>query len=177
MKSIVIYNSQTGFTKKYAEWISGAAACECVELSKAAKLNLSGYDAVVFGSWFRAGGITKLSWFKKQLPALAAAGKKLIVFGVGASPAESPDVAVALQRALTDEERKVIQIFYCPGGLDYSKMSAFSRFAMHLFVKMLSAKKDATEAEKKQVEMIARSYDISDKKYADAIAGELTGTH
>ena len=32
-------------------------------------------------------------------------------------------------------------------------------------------------AEKKQAEMIARSYDISDKKYADAIAGELTGTH
>ena len=28
MKSIVIYNSQTGFTKKYAEWISEAAACE-----------------------------------------------------------------------------------------------------------------------------------------------------
>ena len=48
MKSIVIYNSQTGFTKKYAEWISEAAACECVEFKQAAKLNLSDYDAIVF---------------------------------------------------------------------------------------------------------------------------------
>ena|GEM_PF-3968787 len=29
MKSIVIYNSQTGFTKQYAQWISDVAGCEC----------------------------------------------------------------------------------------------------------------------------------------------------
>ena len=74
MKSIVIYNSQTGFTKKYAEWIAEAAACECVEFKQAAKLNLADYDAIVFGSWCMAGSITKLTWFKKQMPALAAAG-------------------------------------------------------------------------------------------------------
>ena len=36
---IVIYNSQTGFTKKYAQWISEALECECVELNEAGKLN------------------------------------------------------------------------------------------------------------------------------------------
>ena len=35
MKSIVIYNSQTGFTKKYAEWISEATGCEAVEFKHA----------------------------------------------------------------------------------------------------------------------------------------------
>lgn len=41
MKSIVIYNSQTGFTKQYAEWISQEAGCECVSLKKASKIKLS----------------------------------------------------------------------------------------------------------------------------------------
>ena len=29
MKTIVIYNSQTGFTKRYAEWIAEAAGADC----------------------------------------------------------------------------------------------------------------------------------------------------
>ena len=85
MKAIVIYNSQTGFTKKYAEWISQEAGCECVEFSKGSKMNLSEYDAIVFGGWCLAGQMTKLGWFKKEMPALYDSGKKLIVFAVGAS--------------------------------------------------------------------------------------------
>ncbi len=37
MKTIVIYNSQTGFTKRYAEWIAEAAGADCLELSAAKK--------------------------------------------------------------------------------------------------------------------------------------------
>ena len=43
MKSIVIYYSQTGFTKQYAQWISEAAGCECVPLKKAGKIKLADY--------------------------------------------------------------------------------------------------------------------------------------
>lgn len=35
MKVAVIYNSQTGFTKKYAEWISEATGADCLELKVA----------------------------------------------------------------------------------------------------------------------------------------------
>ena len=173
MKSIVIYNSQTGFTKKYAEWIAEAAACECVEFKKAAKLNLADYDAIVFGSWCMAGSITKLSWFKKQMSSLAAAGKKLIVYAVGGSPEENPDVAVAIRRVFTDEDRKIVKVFYCPGGFNYEKMNGVSKLMMKMFTKAIASKKDASEDEKKMAEMISHSYDISDKKYADAIAAEL----
>ena len=33
MKTIVIYNSQTGFTKRYAQWIAEKTNGECVELN------------------------------------------------------------------------------------------------------------------------------------------------
>ena len=37
---IVIYNTQTGFTKKYAEWLSEALECECGDCSGAEKMKL-----------------------------------------------------------------------------------------------------------------------------------------
>lgn len=37
MKTIVIYNSKTGFTKRYAQWIADAARADCIELSQAKK--------------------------------------------------------------------------------------------------------------------------------------------
>ena len=84
MKTIIIYNSQTGFTKRYAEWIAEAAKADCIELSAAKKKDLTAYEAIVFGSWACAGSISKISWFKGNIDKWA--GKKLIVFCVGASP-------------------------------------------------------------------------------------------
>ncbi|MBQ5498936.1 MAG: hypothetical protein IIT73_03995, partial [Treponema sp.] len=80
MKTIVIYTSQTGFTKRYAEWISEASGAECVEFKQAKKIKLSDYDAIIFGSWFMAGGVTKLNWFKNQIAELSSESKKIMVY-------------------------------------------------------------------------------------------------
>ena len=173
MKSIVIYNSKTGFTKKYAEWISEAAGCECIELKKAGKVKLADYDSIVFGGWCMAGGLSKIAWFKKQIPALSAAGKKLIVFMVGASPAESKEAQDSLRRNFTDDEWNKVKAFYCPGGLDYDKIKGFSKMAIKMLLKILSCKKDPTEADKQTLAMLSKSYDISDKKYIEAIVNEI----
>jgi menaquinone-dependent protoporphyrinogen IX oxidase len=173
MKSIVIYNSQTGFTKKYAEWIRDGAGCDCVSLKEAGKINFADYDAIVFGSWFMAEMLKKLDWFKKQMPEFIQAGKKLIVFAVGASPAESPMVSAAMNRLFTDDEKKHVKLFYCPGGLCYEKMNGFSRFMMKMFTKALASKKDASESDRKNAERLSKSYDGSDKKYIKPILAEL----
>lgn len=173
MKTIVIYTSQTGFTKMYAQWICETTGAECVEFKQAKKKNLSDYDAVIYGGWFMAGGIKNLDWFKKQIPFLSAAGKKIIVYGVGGSPAESTDVPKAMRRNFTEEEWNSLKAFYCPGGYNYEKMSGFSKFMMKMFTKMLANKKDASEEEKKMAEMISHSYDISDWKYIEPILAEL----
>ena len=67
MKTIVIYNSQTGFTKRYAEWIAEAAGADCLELSVAKRKNMDSYEAVVFGGWACAGSINKLNWLKGNI--------------------------------------------------------------------------------------------------------------
>lgn len=99
--------------------------------------------------------------------------KKIIVYGVGGSPAESPDIPGAIRRNFTDEEWNSLKAFYCPGGFNYEKMSGFSKFMMKMFTTMLANKKDASEAEKNMAQMISHSYDISDKKYIEPILAEL----
>lgn len=173
MKTIVIYTSQTGFTKRYAEWISEASGAECVEFKQAKKIKLSDYDAIIFGGWCMAGGVTKLGWFKNQIAKLSSESKKIMVYMVGASPAESPDIPLAMERNFSGVEWKGVKTFYCPGGLNYDKMNFLSRFAMKMLAKSLTSKKDATEKDKQMAQMISHSYDISDKKYIEPILAEL----
>lgn len=109
MKTIVIYNSQTGFTKRYAHWIAEAAGADCLELSEAKKKSMDGYETVIFGSWACAGGISKLGWFKGNLDRWA--GKKLIVFCVGGSPMDSPEIQPALDRNFNGPEWDKVSIF------------------------------------------------------------------
>ena len=158
MKTIVIYNSQTGFTKRYAEWIAEAAGADCLELSAAKKKDLAAYDAIIFGGWACAGNISKLSWFKGNIDRWA--GKKLIAFCVGASPIDNPEIDIALKRNLNESEYKKVKIFYCPGGLNYEKMSTPSKLMMKMFVKKLKAQKDKTEAEQIMVIMIFQTESI-----------------
>lgn len=167
MKTIVIYTSQTGFTKRYSQWIAEASGADCLELSAAKKTDLSSYEAIVYGGWACAGGISKIGWFKGNMDKWK--GKKLAVFCVGGSPADSPDIDTALKQNFTEAEREKVKVFYCPGGFNYEKMSAMSKLTMKVFVKTLKAKKDKTEAEQVMAEMISSSYDISNRKYIEPI--------
>lgn len=167
MKTIVIYNSQTGFTKRYAEWIAEKSGADCFELSVAKKKSMDEYDAIIFGGWACAGSISKIGWFKGNINKWE--GKKLIVFCVGGSPLDNPDIEPALAKMFTEEEHKKVSVFYCPGGFNYDKMSATSKLMMKMFIKTLKAKKDKTEEEEYMIKMISSSYDISDIKYIEPI--------
>lgn len=167
MKTIVIYNSQTGFTKRYAEWIAESAGAELMEFSQAKKKDFSDYDAIVFGGWAFAGTISKLSWFKSNIPNWE--GKKLIAFCVGGSPIDNPEIEIAFDNMFTESEKQKVKVFYCPGGFNYEKMSIPAKLAMKMFLKALKSKKDQTEEDKTMLKMISSSYDISDKKYIEPI--------
>ena len=167
MKTVVIYNSQTGFTKRYAEWIAEAAGADCLALSAAKRKNLDIYEAIVFGGWACAGSISKLGWFKGHMDQWA--DKKLAVFCVGGSPIENPEIEQFLKKSAKEYGLKKVDTFYCPGGFNYEKMPVASKLMMKMFVKMLKNKKNKTETEREMVKMISASYDITDKKYIEPI--------
>lgn len=167
MKTAVIYNSKTGFTKKYAEWIAEAVSADCFELKTAKKKDFDRYDTIIFGGWACAGKISKISWFKSNIEKWS--DKMLVVFSTGGSPAENPEIETYLLGNFSESEQKRVYAFYCPGGFNYEKMSAGSKFMMKMFQKAVGSKKDKTESDTQMLKMISKSYDISDRKYIEPI--------
>lgn len=167
MKTVIVYNSKTGFTEKYAMWIKEALDADCCKLADAKNVDFNKYDAIVFGSWACAGNVTKSKWFFNRVPAWK--DKCLVLYAVGGGPKENnPDVDAFLETAIPPEYSNA-KAFYCQGGFNYDKMDVPSRLAMKMFVKMLKSKKDATDKDRTMAEMISQSYDISDRKYIDPI--------
>ncbi|MCR5251858.1 MAG: flavodoxin domain-containing protein [Lachnospiraceae bacterium] len=176
MKTLIIYTSQTGFTKKYAEWLADRMGGDLLDLKEAQKNKpafFEVYDAICYGGWAMAGNLVKVKWFLDK--AVNWKGKRLALFCVGGSPNDNPDVDVFLQNALSEEQKKYMKMFYCQGGFNYDKMKAPSKLAMKMFVSALRNKKDATEKEKVMAEKMASSYDISDIKYIEPIVSYLEG--
>ena len=174
MKTLIIYTSQTGFTKKYAEWLAQKTGGDMLELKEAQKKDdafFAGYEAIVYGGWVMAASVVKVKWFLNK--AASWKDKKLAVFCVGGSPNDNPDIEGMLKNMMTDEQREYIKAFYCQGGFNYERMNAPSRLAMKMFVSALKKKKDPTEEEKIMTEMVAISYDISDEKYLEPIVDYL----
>ena len=171
MKTAIIYVSQTGFTKRYAQWLAEEVQGDCMPLAEAEKRDFSAYDAIVFGGWCMAGTIKKLDWFKNKM--VQWGDKKKAVFAVGASPVENPELEEGLRKIFAGEEWKDVSSFYCPGGICYERMKPVSKVMMKMFVKMLE--KNKSEKEQAMAEMLAKSYDISDRKYIEPVVEYLKG--
>ena len=176
MKTLIIYTSQTGFTKKYAIWLADRAGGDLIDLKTAQKKSddfFDSYDAICYGGWAMAEKVVKSKWFLDK--AVTWKNKRLAMFCVGGTPNGEPQVEGLLQHALTDEQREYIKVFYCQGGMNYEKMSAPTRISMKMFVSALRNKKDATKEQKAMFDRMASSYDISDIRYVEPIAAYLSG--
>ena len=110
MKTLIIYTSQTGFTKRYADWIADRTGGDLLDLKDAQKKSddyFEDYDAICYGGWAMAGSIVKVKWFLEK--AVNWKDKRLAAFCVGGSPNDNPDVETFLQNALSEDQKKYIK--------------------------------------------------------------------
>ncbi len=167
MKSIVIYNSRTGFTEQYAQWIAQDLHAPYISFQEAKKYDFTSYEAIIFGSWACAGKIQKIDWFKKM--ASQWKDKKLVVFCTGAAPVPSKEIKKALEDGFQGEDEKLIKRFYFPGGLNYAKMGLASKMAMKGLLTALRSKKNKTQEDELMIKMIGSSYTLAKKNYIDPL--------
>ena len=119
MRTLIIYTSQTGFTKKYAEWMAERMDGDLLELKEAQKKEteyFDDYDAICYGGWAMAGNLVKAKGFLGK--AVDWKNKRLAMFCVGGSPNDNPDVDAFLQNLLSEEQKEYIKMFYCQGGFN-----------------------------------------------------------
>ena len=140
MKTLVLYTSLTGFTRRYAEWIAEALGEEAKPLDEADEEALANAEVVIFGGSLHASGITGLAKLKERLPNPEA--KHLAVFAVGATPTGDKLREDLLSENFSASERERIDFFYLRGGFDFRKLDFRHKIIMTLFKWKLSMQRD-----------------------------------
>ncbi|WP_286209617.1 flavodoxin domain-containing protein [Dubosiella newyorkensis] len=163
MKTIVLFTSNTGFTKQYANWLVNDLSCPWIDLSKKKRVDLDEYDTIVFGSWLMAGKIKKGKQLKSLLKQYQE--KNWIVFCVGRTPLDQIDFKSLIHQNFEEDLPSSVSFFYLPGGFDIDRQPAFYKWLLTRFKKMLSKKENKTKEELQIEEMLSCSIDLSDPKY------------
>ena len=159
-KTIVLYKSSTGFTKKYAELIAKELRCALADYKTIPTKTLSQYDCIIFGSRAFAGTIDGFRKAQKRFKKYTAA--KLILFVTGATPnTEIDTINTFWSQNLTADELIKIPHFYMQGGLCYEKMALPDKLMMKMAALILKKKKNKTSQDKEFEQAITHSYDIS----------------
>ena len=146
MKTVVVYKSTTGYTKKYADWISSELNADIYEHSKIHSKKLCTYDTIIYGGSLHAVGIIGAKLITNNLNILK--NKKLIVFATGASPFREKTILEIKNKNFTQEEQEYIHFYYFRGGFNYNKLNIFDKILMTLLRLKLKTKKNLTPDEK-----------------------------
>lgn len=164
MKTVIVYYSKTGFTRKYANWLADALECPAIPLHEVRPEDLEPAQIVIFASWFHAGNIQKLSWFKEQ----KLGDKKRAVLATGATPGESALVKEALDNNFKTD-RADYALFYAQSGLNYEKMALGDKLMMKMFASMMRKKKDKSVDDEEMCRMIGGSFDGCRREYLEQV--------
>jgi menaquinone-dependent protoporphyrinogen IX oxidase len=177
MEAIVIYESKTGFTKRYAEWIADELKCDIFDYESVSLTSISKYNLIIYGSRIHAGKVDGL----RKIKALFENNRNIIVFATGGTPSAAEDTINTIWKTSFSEDELIkIPHFYMQGGLNYEKMSVVDRLIMKTLAKILSGKKDKNSDEIGCEQAIGSSYDISSREYISPLVqyvqGEISDT-
>ncbi len=139
MRTVIVFTSQTGFTRRYAEHIANRLGCPIVDLADDPRFDPEGHDTVVFCGWFHAATLKGAGWAKRAMTAHPKT--TFVIVGVGATPMpcdlwpESGHVA-AFRRSFPETDYPDLAFFYAQGGFDFNRLKLPDKLAMRLFFKM-----------------------------------------
>ena len=135
MKTVVVYKSKTGFTKKYAEYISETLECPLYDYKSSKNVDLDDYDVVIYGGSLYASGILGLKKFKERIK-----DQELIVFAVGATPPKEGLDEELIKSNFSEEERKNVKFFYMRGGFNFNSLNLVDKGLMKMMKRSIEKK-------------------------------------
>lgn len=152
MKRVVVYQSNTGFTRQYAEWIAEELKCEAINIKKASADMIASQDQVIFGGWIFANKISGFDKLKEMNP------KKLVVFAVGATEQDS----INLDQLKIDNQLGDTPLFYMQGGVHFEKLNFLFKGMLKMVTK---ASKKQSAPDGKPTMDLTTTFDCSDRNF------------
>ena len=162
MKTVVVYKSISGFTKKYAEWIAEELEADLLRIEKIDIDILLKYEIIIYGGSLHAVGISGVNIIKNNLNKLR--DKNIIIFTTGASLAKESIVSEVKDSNFSAEEQKQIQFYYFRGGFDFNKLNLINKILMTLLKWKIKLKRHKTPDEKGMLAAYSKPMDFTKKE-------------
>ena len=156
--SSIVYVSNAGSSKRYAEMLSEKTGYPCYAFSDSDKA--VGTD-VIFIGWVMAGAVQGLSEARVKFGTLKA------VVAVGMMKSDSQDAAIKEKNSISEP------YFSLAGAFDMKKLSGMYKMMMGMMVKMIKGKlKESDDPKAKEVvEKFEEGFDmVSEENLGDILA-------
>jgi len=162
-KTIVIYKSKYGSTKRYAQWIAERLDGDLVNNSEIKLNDLKDYDTIVLGGSLHAVGIKGVKLLTENFEQLQ--DKQLIVFAVGCSPAKEETINHIINHNFRAEMKEEIDFFYLRGAFNYQELNLIDKLMMlALKFKIKMQKRELDEDDKDLLDIYDKPVDWTDKE-------------
>ena len=170
MKTIVIYRSKTGFTKKYAQLISEKLKCPNYSYRESKKIDLEDYDLIIYGGSLYASGILGLKKFKNQVRK-----QSLVIFAVGATPPKDGLNDELVKANFTTSEQENIEFFYMRGGFSFNDLNLIDKGLMLMMKRSIKKKnpKNQTADEKGLLNAYEQPVDFTNEKNIEPLVNHV----
>ena len=146
----IVYTSNTGFTRRYADMLGKKTGLPVYEISNAKEA----YGRrIIYMGWLMAGTVKDYARAAKKFDVQA-------VCGIGLSPTG------ALLKEVRNGSKipEKTALFTMQGGMDHSKLKGLYKFMINMLVKVLSGKKDKSQGESAMLKMIIDGGDFVNEK-------------
>ena len=133
----IIYCSNSGSAKKYAELLSEKTNLPCVDIKKMS--SVSADEEIIFITWIMAGALQGIKEIREKFTDIKA------ICGVGMMKGEKYTEETKEKNAVTEP------YFFLTGDFDISKLTGMYKMMMGMMLKMIKGKvrKAATKKAKK----------------------------
>lgn len=143
---IILYESKTGFTKKYADMLAEKTGLKVFTVKELSKVNSD--EEIIFLGWMKAGKIQGLDKLRKHNV------KAVCTTGMGQTAEPSTEEVIARNKI------EGIPFFYLLGGcLPLKELKGMDKIMMSMFIKMLKSRKDKDEKLIESISMIENGID------------------
>ena len=143
---IIVYESKTGFTKRYAEMLAAKTGMKVYQVNELSKIDKE--EEIVYLGWMKVGRIQGLKKVRKfNVKAVCGSGTG----SAGENNAET---------IISGNKLEKIPFFYAQGScLPLKDLKGTDRFMMSMFAKILKKRKDKDEKPNEAIDHIENGFD------------------
>lgn len=158
---LLLYESRSGFTRRYAQWIGEELGVAPIQLNNCRREQIAQADLVIYGAGV-SGGIVN-GQAKVERMAKKAGGRPVVWFATGLRP-HTPRTLDLLRKNNFGRNAEA-PLFYFPGGLDRTKLPSGDRTLLLCYRAMLRRRRDLDPEDTQVLQRMSVPGDYTDRTY------------